>query len=136
LFIAGHILKDEIRLVLVGMNTQKPVHLTQNVVVGESSAIVELSSFSVLIGTAYRLHQTVVAPGVIAATVTNHFLSSRFILTHDRHSSLKSYSAPICQRYGISRESVPVSYLLGFLKILQAKEYQRILCTLGIGCEK
>jgi putative flippase GtrA len=75
--------------VLNSIKTKGPVQLIKYGGVGGVAAIVEWTSFGMLIGAAHVFYLTAVVLSFILATATNYLLSSRLVFVRGRHSPFK-----------------------------------------------
>jgi len=71
------------------MKTKGPEQLVKYAGVGGVAAIVEWTSFGMLVGALHVFYLTAVILSFIAATATNYVLSARLVFVRGRHSPFK-----------------------------------------------
>ncbi len=98
------------------MKTKGPMQLIKYAGVGGIAAIVEWTSFGVLIGAAHIFYLTAVILSFIASTATNYVLSSRLVFVRGRHSYFKEvFLLYLVSAAGLLVNLILMSLLVGFL---------------------
>ncbi len=105
----------KMRLVPNSVKTKGSVQLIKYGGVGGVAAIVEWTSFGLLVGTAHVFYLTAVVVSFIAATSTNYVLSSRLVFVRGRHSPFKEvFLLYLVSTAGLFFNLVLMSLLVGF----------------------
>ncbi len=98
------------------MKTKGPMQLIKYAGVGGVAAIVEWTSFGVLVGSAHIFYLTAVVLSFIASTATNYVLSSRLVFVRGRHSYFKEvFLLYLVSAAGLLVNLILMSLLVGFL---------------------
>ena len=94
------------------------IQLVKYVGVGGSAALVEWSSFALLIGPAHLHYLAAVAVSFLGATAVNYVLSARFVFVRGRHPAHKElFLLYLVSAIGLVLNLILMSFFVGYLSI-------------------
>jgi putative flippase GtrA len=100
------------------MTKRTSIQLVKYVGVGGSAALVEWSSFALLIGAAQLHYLAAVAMSFFAATAVNYVLCSRFVFVRGRHPAHRElFLIYLVSAIGLALNLLLMSFFVGYLSI-------------------
>jgi putative flippase GtrA len=100
------------------MTKRSSIQLVKYVGVGGSAALVEWSSFALLIGPAQLHYLTAVTLSFLTATAVNYVLSARFVFVRGRHPAHKElFLLYLVSAIGLVLNLLFMSFFVGHLSI-------------------
>lgn len=94
------------------------IQLVKYVGVGGSAALVEWSSFALLIGPAHLHYLVAVTVSFLAATAANYVLSARFVFVRGRHPAHKEFFLLyLVSTIGLALNLLFMSFFVGYRSI-------------------
>ncbi len=106
------------------MTKRTSIQLVKYVGVGGSAALVEWSSFALLIGAAHLHYLAAVTVSFLAATAANYALCTRFVFVRGRHPAHKElFLLYLVSAIGLVLNLILMSFFVGYLSVhaMQAK---------------
>jgi putative flippase GtrA len=100
------------------MTKRTSIQLVKYVGVGGSAALVEWSSFALLVGPAHLHYLAAVTVSFFAATAVNYVLSARFVFVRGRHPAHKElFLLYLVSAIGLVLNLILMSFFVGYLSI-------------------